>query len=129
MSKIPSLNRDPLGHSFSSLGADGVLRVYHSDSFEVIDAARLSTAQIKDYLDRLPFDQAKEDNFRGKDGLSVPDEDLFNPPEEIRPERPPPELVEKVQRLFEERQHKEVKMESSAVCKPGKRSNYNLHPI
>ena len=85
---LPRLKRDPMGHSFSSLGADGVLRVYHSDSFEVIDAARLSTAQIKNYLDRLPFDQAKEDKFRGVDGYGVPDKNMFNPPEEIRPTRP-----------------------------------------
>jgi hypothetical protein len=124
-----SLKRDPMGHCFTSLGADGVLRVWHSDSFELMDAARLSTAQIKNYLDRLPFDQAKEDEFRGKDGLSVPDENLFNPPEEIRPKRPPPELVEKVQRLFEERQRKGIKMDSIALCKLGKRSNYNLDLI
>jgi hypothetical protein len=130
MSKIlPSLKRDPMGHSFSSLGADGVLRVYHSDSFEVIDAARLSTAQIKDYLDRLPFNQAQEDEFRGVDGRGVSDEDMFNPPEEIRPKRPSEEFLQEHRRSVEERNRKGGEMDSNAVCRGGKRSNYNLDPI
>jgi hypothetical protein len=53
---LPTLKTEPNGHCFSNLAADGVLRIYHSDIFEVIDAARLSPVKIKDYLDRLPFD-------------------------------------------------------------------------
>jgi hypothetical protein len=134
-----SLKRDPMGHCFSSLGADGVLRIWHSDSFELLDAARLSPAQIKDYLDRLPFVQAKEDKFRGVDGRGVSDEDMFNPPEEIRPKRPSEEFYKEHRRLLEERkqrrlveererERKGVKEESNATCGK-KRSNYNLDPI
>jgi hypothetical protein len=136
-----SLKRDPMGHCFSSLGADGVLRIWHSDSFELLDAARLSPAQIKDYLDRLPFDQAKEDKFRGVDGRGVSDEDMFNPPEGIRIKRPSEEFYQEYHRLVEERkrrrlaeeqerERKGVKKDSNAVSSCGlKRSNYNLDPI
>jgi hypothetical protein len=130
MSKpFPKLKSDPMGNCFDSLGADGVLRVYDFDSFEVIDAARLSTAQIKQFLDRLPFDQAKEDQFRGVDGRGVPDEHMFNPPEDIRPKRPSEEILQEHRRLIEELRRKEVKKDSKAVCKGGNRSNYNLDPI
>src|SRR4051812_12568361 len=98
-----SLKHDPMGHSFISLGADGVLRSWHSDSFELIDAIRLSPAQIKLVLDRLPFNQATEDKFRGVDGRGVSDEDMFNPPEEIRPKRPSEETLQEHRRSFEER--------------------------
>jgi len=126
---FPSLKKDPMGHWFSSLGADGVMRIYHSDTFEIIDAVRLTTAQIKQFLDRLPFDQAKEDKFRGVDGLGVSDEDMFNPPEEIRPQRPSEESLQEHRRLVEERKrNKDVKKNSNAVCGRN-RSNYNLDPI
>jgi len=123
-----SLKRDPMGHNFTSLGADGVLRIWHSDSFEVIDAVRLSPAQIKDFLDRLPFDQAKEDKFRGVDGRGVSDEDMFNPPEEIRPKRLSEEVLQEHRRLVEERKRRGVKKEGNATCGL-KRSNYNLDPV
>ena len=125
-----SFKREPTGSDFFMLGADGVLRVYysiyHPKAFEVIDAARLSTAQIKQYLDRHPFDQAKEDKFRGVDGRGVSDEDLFNPPEEIRPERPTEEFVRKHQLAVEERKRHPVKVDR-ALCRMNK-SNYNLGP-
>jgi hypothetical protein len=125
-----TLKREPTGSDFHSLGADGVLRVYysiyHPKAFEVIDAARLSTAQIKQYLDRHPFDQAKEDKFRGVDGRAVPDEDLFNPPEGIRPGRPSEEAVRKHLLVVEERRRKPVKGDSG-FCN-AKKSDYNLGP-
>jgi hypothetical protein len=124
-----SLKHDPMGHSFILLGTDGVIRTWHSDSYEVIDAMRLSTAQIKDVLDRSPFNQATEDKFRGVDGLGVSDEDMFNPPEEIRPKRPSEETLQEHRRLVEERKkRKGIKKDSNAVCGQ-KRSNYNLDPI
>jgi len=126
-----SFKREPTGSDFSSLGADGVLRVYysvyHPKAFEVIDAARLSPAQIKQYLDRQPFDQAKEDKFRGVDGRGVSDEDMFNPPEEIRPKRPTEEAVQKHQLVLEERKRNPVKVDGGS-CRINK-SNYNLDPI
>jgi hypothetical protein len=124
---LRSLKRDSAGHSFSSMGADGVLRIWHSDSFEVIDAIRLSTAQIKDYLDRLPFDQAREDEFRGVDGHGVSAEDMFYPSEGIRPKRPSEQFLQEHRRMVEGRKRK-VKGDSNTVCQPRK-SNYNLDLI
>ena len=123
-----SCKRDPNGQSFSTLGPDGVYRVFHSSSFEVIDAVRLSTTQIKEYLDRSPFDQATEDKFRGVDGRGVSDKDLFDPPEEIRPKRPTEEQRQEMQRIMDEQTRNEVKKDSNAVCGLT-RSNYNLDPI
>jgi hypothetical protein len=117
-----------MGQSFSHLGADGVFRVFHSSTYEVIDAVRLSTAQIKEVLDRWPFDQAVEDKFRGVDGRGVSDKDMFNPPEEIRPRRPTEEQLQEVQRMADERKRKGVKKDSNTVCGLRK-SNYNLDPI
>ena len=129
---IQSFKREPTGSDILSLGADGVLRnyysVYHPKSFEVIDAARLSTAQIKQFLDRRPFDQAKEDHFRGVDGLGVSDEDMFNPPEEIRPKRPSEEALRAHQRMVEERKRNPPVITDSDACGRNK-SNYNLEPI
>jgi hypothetical protein len=119
-----SLKREPTGHCFTSMGTDGVLRIWHSDSFEVIDAVRLSTAQIKNYLDRLPFNQDKENKFRGVDGRGVPDENMFSPPEEIRPKRPTEQMLQEHRRLAEERKL-HVTRDSKAVCQPRK-SDYNL---
>jgi hypothetical protein len=119
-----------LGHSFSNLGADGVYRVYHSSSFEVIDAVRLSTIQIKELLDRGAFDQATEDKFRGVDGRGVSDEDMFNPPEKIRTKRPTAEEYKELRRLINENnvKLKAVRTECSIVCGLRK-SDYNLDPI
>jgi hypothetical protein len=128
---IKSFKREPIGSDFFSLGADGVLRVYysiyHPKAFEVIDAARLSTAQIKQFLDRQPFDHAKEDKFRGVDGRGVSDEDMFNPPEEIRPKRPTEEAVREHQRVLEERKRNPVQLDGGSCG--SKKSNYNLDPI
>jgi hypothetical protein len=86
-------------------------------------------------LDYKPFDQAIEDKFRGVDGRGVSDEDMFNPPEEMRPKRLSEELMKEHQRNIEERKRKReeqkrngVKIESNAVCGLRK-SNYNLDPI
>ena len=122
-----SLERDPKGQSFSTLGADGVFRVFHSSSYEVIDGVRLSTAQIKEVLDRSPFDQATEDKFRGVDGRGVSDKDIFDPPEEIRPKRPTEDQRQEIQRIIDEQKRKGVKKDSNAVCGLRK-GNYNLDP-
>jgi hypothetical protein len=128
---IKSFKREPTGSDFFSLGADGVLRVYysiyHPKAFEVIDAAGLSTAQIKQYLDRRPFNQATEDKFRGVDGRGVSNEDMFNPPEEIRPERPTEEAVRAHQRVVEERMRNPVQP-GGGSCRSNK-SDHNLDPI
>jgi hypothetical protein len=117
-----------MGQSISHLGADGVFRVFHSSSYNVIDAVRLSTAQIKEVIDRWPFDQAIEDKFRGVDGRGVSDKDMFDPPEEIRPKPPTEEQLQEVQRINDERRREGGKKDSNTVCGLRK-SNYNLDPI
>lgn len=126
---IKSLKRDPMGKSFSHLGVDGVFRVFHSVSYEVIDAVRMSTAQIKEFLDRsYIFSQATEDKFRGVDGRDVSDEDMFNPPEEIRPKRPTEEEMKEIMQRIDEQKRSGVKKDPNAVCNL-KKSSYNLDPI
>jgi hypothetical protein len=129
MSVLGRLKTEPNGRCFRSLGTDGVIRVWHFDDWEVIDAAGLSPAQIKEWLERRPFDQAKEDKFRGVDGRGVSKEDMFNPPQEIIPERPPQELVDKHQQAYEERKRNGFPRNPNAVACKVTRSTYNLDPI
>ena len=123
-----SLKRDPKGESFSNLGADGVYRVFHASSYEVIDDVRLSTTQIKEFIDRWPFNQAIEDKFRGVDGRAVSDKDMLDPPENIRPQRPTEEQLREMHSIMEEQEREGVRKDSAAVCGVS-RSNYNLDPI
>jgi hypothetical protein len=134
MSVIRQLKTEPNGRCFRCLGSDGVVRVWHFDLWHVIDAVGLSPLQIKEWLERRPFDQAQEDRFRGVDGRTVSKEDMFDPPADIVPERPPRELVEKHekrhQELMEERKRTGWKPDPNAPkCVPVKRSTYNLDPI
>jgi hypothetical protein len=130
MSIIGALKREPNGRSFHCLGADGVMRVWHFDDWVVIDAVGLSSAQIKEYLERRPFDQATEDKFRGVDGRGVSKENMFSPREEIIPERPPQWLVDKHRREHEERKRNGFPRthDPNAVSCRAKRSIYNLSP-
>lgn len=128
MGKLRLLKRESTGRDFFNLGVDGVVRCYHSDTFEVIDAVRMSPAEIKEFLDRGTFDQAKEDKFRGVDGRGVPEENMLNPPAEIRPERPSKEALEKHRLVLEQRKRNPPKIDPNAVCWR-KGSDYNLDPI
>ncbi|KAF2673225.1 hypothetical protein BT63DRAFT_475766 [Microthyrium microscopicum] len=123
-----SLKRDLNHHDLSHLACDGVYRIYQSETLEVLDAVRLSNAQIKEYLDRLPFSQAKEDAFRGVDGRGVSDQDMFNPPDEFRFKPPSRQKIEEVKQAHEERKRNGFKKDPNAVCGLPK-SNYNLDPI
>lgn len=129
MSAIPLLKTEPNGRCFHSLGTDGVVRVWHFDTWEVIDAVGLSPAQIKEWLERRPFDQAKEDKFRGVDGRGVSKEDMFNPPQEIVPERPSKEFLDKHYQAVDERKREGWKGDPDAGACNVKRSTYNLDPI
>ena len=126
-----SLKRDPSGNCFDNLGPDGVYRIYHSSFFdspptyEIIDAVRLSPDQIKELLDRTPFDQATEDIFRGVDGRVVSEKDMFDPPEHVRPERPTEEQLREMDRKIEQHQREGVKKDPNAVCGL-KQSEYNI---
>lgn len=129
MSAIGRLKTEPDGRCFHSLSTDGVVRVWHFDTWEVIDAVGLSPAQIKEWLERRPFDQAKEDKFRGVDGRGVSKEAMFNPPHEVIPERPSQEFLDKHQQDFEEQKRNGFKKDPNAIACNTKRSTYNLDPI
>lgn len=126
------LKRDPTGNCFDNLGTDVVYRIYHSSfyyssSCKIIDAVRLSPAQIKEVLDLRPFDQATEDQFRVIDGRGASDQDMFDRPEVVRPKRPTPEELQEMQRQIDEKDRLGVNKDSHAVCGL-RRSNYNLDP-
>jgi hypothetical protein len=106
------------------------LRVYHYPSHEIIDAVRLTTAQIKEFLDRTPFKQDIEDKFRGVEGSGVSDEDMFHPPEGIWIKPPTEDELKEHQRLLKEwkEKQKEEKRDPNPVC-GGQQSNYNLDSI
>jgi hypothetical protein len=61
---------------------DGVYRIVHylpgpSDQptdYEIYDAKPMSPEMIKAYLDTRPWSQAREDQFRGADGRTIPQE-------------------------------------------------------
>jgi hypothetical protein len=131
MSVLGGLKSEPNGRCFRTLGADGVVRMWHFDAWEVIDGVGLSPAQIKEWLERRPFDQAKEDKFRGVDGRVVSKEDIFSPSQEIIPERPSKEFVAKHYQEVEERKRNGVRREPNpnALSCTAKRSTYNLDPI
>lgn len=129
MSIISRLKTDPNGRCFHSLGADGVVRVWHFDTWEVIDAVGLSPEQIKEWLDRRPFDQAVEDKFRGVDGCNVSRKNMFDPPSDIVPERPSKEFVEKHFQAFEERKRSGKLKDPDAPSCTLRRSSYNLDPV
>lgn len=127
-----SLKREPTGHGFLMLNSDGVLRQYHSDTYEVIDAVRLSPAHIKEFLDEhvRPFDQAEEDRLRGVDGRRVPDEELLNPSEAVRPKRPTEEeFKERRRRVDEENARRADDAKNGVVYTRPPRGNYNLEPL
>ena len=80
-----SMKRDPQG--CFQLGGDGVLRSFDgSYDRNVLDAVCFSPSQIKQLLDKMPWSQEKEDEFRGVDGRKVVDHQaLFHPPDNYRP--------------------------------------------
>jgi hypothetical protein len=124
------MKQEPQRNCFIMLGADGVFRVYYSVyhplALQVIDAVRLSPALIQEYLRRFahPSYPDRADKFRGVDGRNVSDEDLFDPPEEIRPKRPSDEFIIEHLRKVEERARLRKERElGPVVSEPEKGSN------
>ena len=129
MSAIARLKTDPDGRCFHTLGADGVVRVWHFDTWQVIDAVGLSPAQITEWLERRRFDQAIEDKIRGVDGREVSREVMMDPPREIVPERPSKEFVDKHYQAFEERKRSGFLKDPDATSCTAKKSSFNLNPV
>jgi hypothetical protein len=79
---VRSLQRPADRKCISMMCTDGVYRVLHylptppdqPTIYEIYDAKPMSPEMIKAYLDTLPWSQAKEDQFRGADGRTIPQE-------------------------------------------------------
>jgi hypothetical protein len=93
---------------------------------KVVDAAQFSPAQIKAMLDIMPFDQKKEDIYRGFDGRNVPDQQLWDPSEDFRPKRPTEE--EKQEILLKIARSKRAGTPVDKELCGLKHSNYDLDP-
>jgi hypothetical protein len=79
---VRSLQKPADRKCISMICTDGVYRVLHylptppdqPTRYEIYDAKPMSPEMIKAYLDTLPWSQAKEDQFRGADGRTIPQE-------------------------------------------------------
>ena len=102
LSKIlKTLRHDPTFMGVISLGTDGVLRSLTADR-DVVDAVALSPRLIKAMLDRMPFDQKTEDEFRSVDGTAVQRERWFRPDKGLLPEPMSEEVKEETRRVIED---------------------------
>ncbi|KAI9163916.1 hypothetical protein HJFPF1_05548 [Paramyrothecium foliicola] len=76
-------------NGFTHIGKDGVLRVIHSQTYEVIDARGLRPQEITELLDFLPKDKMVAEDYQGLNGTKVTSyEDLYRPAEGILPKKP-----------------------------------------
>lgn len=123
---IRTLKTDLQGRCFHTLGTDGVVRVFHFNTGEVIDAVGLSPVQIKEWQERRPFDQATEDQFRGVDDRTASEEDMFNPSQDIVPQRPERGFVERYYETFEERKREGFQKDPDVLACNTQRCIYTL---
>lgn len=119
------MQRDPTGRGISSLGLDGVWRNWDAER-NVVDARGLNPSQIKEWLDRQPFDQSVEDWFRGVDGRKADKEKMFNPDQSMVPVKLSPEdrAWRKAEIAESHRKLKKAGVEKSSCAR--KISDYNL---
>ncbi|KAK5130447.1 hypothetical protein LTR08_002011 [Meristemomyces frigidus] len=109
-----SMKRDPSGKGIGGLGRDGVWRNFDSNR-QVVDARGLSPAQIKQWLDRTPFEQAVEDAMRGVDGRTVPEEEMFHPDPSLLPVERPAEEKAESRRVIEQQKREYKERESAGI--------------
>jgi hypothetical protein len=77
-----SLQRPADRKCITMICTDGVCRVIHylptppdqPTDYEIYDAKPMSPEMIKAFLDTRPWNQEKEDSFRGADGRKIPQE-------------------------------------------------------
>lgn len=75
---------------FAHVDPDGVYRAYLADGM-IVDAARLTSEQVQTFVDarapHLPEEDAARERqlYAGVDGQNVPDAQLLNPAEELKP--------------------------------------------
>ena len=84
--------------------------------------------QMKEWLERRPFDQAVEDKDRDVDGRSVSREDMMNPRGDLVPERPGKQYVEAHFKRFEEQKALGFLGREKGESCTMKRSTYNPDP-
>ncbi|KAK8098875.1 uncharacterized protein PG998_012116 [Apiospora kogelbergensis] len=107
---FPDLARAELGRGFSHVDRDGVYRSYHATEGRVVDAARLSRAQLDAYLAALEgavaagqYDAAQlaadRVHFAAVDPAAVPDAQLLHPADDVVPAA---KLASKVKQLREQ---------------------------
>lgn len=126
-----SMEQDPSLMGISGLGKDGVLRSWTADR-DVVDAVPLRPVLIKAYLDLLPYDEESEAMFRGVDGRTVPREQWFDPPQDIRPlplaeehrERDE-EVLERNRKLYREKRE-QLAAGTLRICPPQVLSNNKM---
>ncbi|KAH7401451.1 hypothetical protein BKA66DRAFT_103847 [Pyrenochaeta sp. MPI-SDFR-AT-0127] len=141
---VGSIRSPADGKCFDNLGTDGVWRVLQwlptppdqPTGIEVYDAKPMSPELIKFYLDRRPWSQATEDQFRGVDGRAVPQEQWFHPPQGIIPcMGTKNERLEELRKWREERVQLEQKVACGEISKDSLgpaygsvQSDYDLRP-
>lgn len=136
---LKNLRHDPTLLGILSLGKDGVMRSLTADR-DVVDAVALRPGLILAMLNRMPWSQSAEDDFRGVDGTVVPREHWFNPDKDLLPPPLSEENKEEARKMIEEHDliNKEKKImeekdlpnasRKSGGCGPVVRSNHNLEP-
>jgi hypothetical protein len=90
LADLPKLTGFNGRDGFAMVDPDGVYRAYLADG-TIVDAARLTSEQVQTFVDaRAPFqseeEAAKERQlYTGVDGQNVPEAQLFDPADELRP--------------------------------------------
>jgi hypothetical protein len=134
LSKIlRALRQDPSLMGCISLGKDGIMRSLTADR-DVVDAVAFSPGLIKAMLDRMPFDQKMEDDYRGVDGTNLPREEWFHPDKSLLPQPLSEEARERTMKLITDNKElyaerlKVLENRSVEHCSVVVRSDYNLGP-
>ncbi|KAF4970336.1 hypothetical protein FSARC_2592 [Fusarium sarcochroum] len=69
---------DPTLMGITCMCSDGVFRSLTADR-DIVDAVPFTPRLIKAFLDRLPYEEETEKEFRGVDGTKVPKEQWYKP--------------------------------------------------
>lgn len=101
------LKCDPDGKCLTMLGWDGVLRIF-DENRNVLDAAGLNPAQIREYYEGLPM----HERFLAADGRNIALEKWFHPDVENIPRKPTAEELTESNARFAEYKR------SGRVCTP-----------
>ncbi|KAF4446452.1 hypothetical protein F53441_9909 [Fusarium austroafricanum] len=119
---LSNIKHDPTLMGVVHLGQDGIFRSLTADR-DVVDAVPFSPLLIKAMMDRLPYREQTDKDFRGINGTKTPKEQWYKPLPGILP---PPleeehrerseEKLEENRRLYHEREKRVQGGEKRAVC-------------